>query len=298
MELRKFLLIITATLIVALILAVWFYPSNDDFRVDNPFWNGIKDVQADYRGEPINSLSDLPSPPNGATLLIIPYISYTSIELEQLNHFVLGGGRLIIADDYGHGNQILEYLGPESRFSRQILLDPLVNYKNKYFPRIIHLQSDPLTSNTDNIVFNHATSLINVPPDTILAVSSPFSFLDYNADGTRQNDEPTGPLAVISRHELGSGQVILIADPSLFINGMNKIEGNNVFMQNIAATASALYIDQSHLTFSELHHTKIWLQQARGLLSTPIGTAGLVIAAIIIALTPIWYEKRRTTVET
>lgn len=298
MELRRFLLIITVTLLIALTLTVWFFPSNDDFRVDNPFWNGIKDIRAEYQVQPLDSLADLPSSPDGATLLVIPYLSCTSTELEHLNYFVSRGGRLIIADDYGHGNQILEYLGLKVRFSGQILLDPLVNYKNKHFPRIIHLQPDPLTENTDELVFNHATSLTNITADNTLALASPFSFLDYNGNGAREDGEPTGPLPVISRHELGSGQVILVSDPSLFINSMDKIAGNDGFIQNIAATSPVLYIDQSHLTSSELHRTRGWLQYTRSLFSTPVGTVGLVLAAIIAALIPIWHKRKETAVET
>jgi len=292
-ELRRFLLIITVTLLIALILTVWFFPSNDDFRVDNPFWNGIRDVRADYQVQPLDSLADLPSSPDGATLLVIPYLSCTSAELEHLNQFVSRGGNLIMADDYGHGNQILEYLGLEVRFSGQILLDPLINYKNKHFPRIIHLQPDPLTVNTDNLVFNHATSLTNITDDNTLALSSPFSFLDYNGDGTRDAGEPTGPLPVISRHGLSSGQVILVSDPSLFINSMDKIAGNDSFIRNIAANTPVLYIDQSLLTSSELHRTRSWLQRVRSLFSAPVGTAGLVLAVIIAASIPIWHKKRK-----
>lgn len=298
MDLRRFLLIITVTLLIVLVLTVWFFPSNDDFRVDNPFWNGIRDVRADYQVQPLDSLEELPSSPDGATLLVIPYLSCTSKGLEHLNYFVSRGGRLIIADDYGHGNQILESLGLEARFSGQILLDPLINYKNKRFPRIIHVQPDPLTVNTDNLVFNHATSLINITGNNTLALSSPFSFLDDNGNGTRDSGESTGPLPVISRHGLGSGQVILISDPSLFINSMDTIAGNDSFIQNIAANTPVLYIDQSLLTFSELYRTRSWLQQVRSLLSTPVVTAVLVLAAIIVALIPIWQKKKKTTDDT
>lgn len=298
MELRRFLIIITVTLFIGLVLAVWFFPSDDDFRVDNPFWNGIRDVRADLQVQPLDSLADLPSSPSGATLITIPYQDYNPAELERLNSFVSRGGRLILADDYGHGNRILEYLGLEVRFTGQVLLDPVVNYKNKYFPRIVHFQPDPLTENTGELVFNHATSLTNITPDNILAMSSAFSFLDSNGDGTREDNETMGALPVISRHELGSGQIILISDPSFLINGMDKIAGNSSFIQNIAATTPELYIDQSHLIPSDLHRTRHWLQDARNILTTPIGTVVLVIAAITAALIPIWHRKKEAAVET
>jgi hypothetical protein len=296
-RLHRYLLILTGVLIIALILVVWFLPSNDDFRLDNPFWNGSNYMKAEYQARPLNSLADLPSSPNKETLLIIPYTSSTPTDLDRLNSFTSRGGRLIIADDYGHGNEILEYLGLEARFSGQVLLDPLVNYQNKNFPRITYVEPDPLTVNTDNLVFNHATSLLNISENCTLATSSHFSFLDYNGDGTGETQEPTGPLPVISRHQLGYGQVILISDPSIFINSMDTIGSNKDFIQNIADTSSVLYIDQSHLVASELHHTRDWLQQARDILSNPIWTAVLVFAAIIAALVPIWYKKKKPTVD-
>ena len=121
---------------------------------------------------------------------------------------------------------------------------------------------------------------------------------DSNGDGTQEDNEPMGELPVISRHELGSGQIILISDPSFLINGMDKIAGNSSFIQNIAGTTPELYIDQSHLTPSDLHHTRRWLQDARSLLTTPVGTVILVIAAIMAALIPIWHKKKEAAVET
>ena len=289
MELRRFLGILTIALVIMLIIAVWFFPSNEDFRVENPFWNGTRDISTSYPALPLQSLSDLPPSPQGTTLILIPY----------LNRFVTRGGRLILADDYGHGNQILEYLGLRARFSGEILLDPLVNYKNKQFPRIIHLEPSPLTSNTGSLVFNHATCLANVATANTLALSSSFSFLDLNGNQIWDEGEPTGALPVISHHNLGSGQVILVSDPSLFINSMEAIEGNDSFIQNIAAiTTTSLFIDQSHLPPSELHQTKHLLAKIRDVLATPWGTSGLVILVLIVVLIPIWHKKKEDSKET
>lgn len=298
MELRRFLVILTIAVIILLMITVWFFPSNEDFRVENPFWNGIRNISASYPALPLESLFDLPPSPQGATLILIPYLNCTAAELEQINSFVTRGGRLFLADDYGHGNHILEYLGLRVRFSGETLLDPLLNYKNKQFPKITHLEPSPLTSHTESLVFNHATSLVNVATANVIALSSPFSFLDLNGNGMREEGETTGPLPVISHHNLGNGQVILVADPSLFINSMETIEGNGSFIQNIAATTTSLYIDQSHLPPSELHQTQSLLAQARGWLATPPATAGLVTLALIFATRPIWHKKKEDFEET
>ena len=292
MELRRFLMLLSVSLVIILLIVVWFFPSNDDFQSENPFWNGTKDMTSITKVSPVSTLSGLPSPPNGSTLVLVPYIDFSHDELEDLHTFIVQGGTLVLADDYGFGNQILEYLGLKVRFSGQVLLDPLFNHKNKWFPKISHLTPSSITNNTESIVLNHATCLTGVESDKVLAFSSSFSFLDLNANQVRDEDEPTGPLPVISRYSLGSGQLVLISDPSIFINSMSKIEDNNNFVQNIAAiTTSRLLIDQSHLPPSNLSQTKNLLADVRDLVSTPLGTMGLVIVALAITMIPILRKK-------
>ncbi len=298
MELRKFLVILTAALVILLIIVIWFFPSDEDFRIENPFWNGVKEMGSNYPATPLESLSALPSPPQEATLIIIPYLTFTPDELEELSSFVTRGGTLILADDYGYGNQILANMGLKARFARQSLLDPLSNYRNKWFPLIPHFNPSALTSNINSLVFNHATSLTGVEPEDILALSSSFSFLDSNGNQTWDEGEPAGSLPVISRHKLGDGMIILISDPSIFINSMEKMEDNQNFIQNIATAAtSGLFIDQSHLPPSNLHQTKNLLAQTRHLLATPLGTTGLVLLALGITLRPIWHRQTANSIE-
>jgi hypothetical protein len=292
MGIRKFLAILTCILIAILITVIWFFPTNDDFSVDNPFWNGTEDIMASGELVSLSSFEQLPPDGRGATLILIPYEELTNVELDRLHRFVLRGGRLIIADDYGYGNAILERMELDARFSGQVLLDPLVYYSNKYLPVIYHIEPNPLTAETDSLVMNHATGLINIGTLNILAMSSSFSFLDGNDNGTCDDDELSGPLPVLSQHELGDGEVILVADPSLFINAMDSIEGNSRFIQNIVGTSNTVYIDQSHLPTSELSHTRNALAQIRDFLSNPAVTAVLVAAVVGASLIPIWYRKK------
>ena len=292
MRLHKFLIILTIAVLLILTVAVWFYPSNEDFKTENFFWNGTRDIFVNNAALPIESLKELPISPHGTTLILIPYLALTDSELAALNTFVIKGGSLILADDYGHGNQVLEYLGLRARFAEQALLDPLSNYKNQWFPRIVHIQTSPLTINTSSLVFNHATSLINVEKTDTIALSSMFSFLDRNDNKKRDDGEPTGPLPVISQHKLGSGQITLISDPSIFINSMQALGSNSNFIKNIAAaTSSHLIIDQSHLPPSNLHYAKNLLERVRGLLTAPLGILLLVISVLVFTLLPIWRKK-------
>jgi len=289
MALHRFLLIITTAIVLLLLIAAWFLPSEADFRTDNPLWNGTEEIKARYPATPLASLSDLPTPPQGATLILIPYLNFTPTELDEINGFVTQGGTLILADDYGCGNQVLECLGFKEQFSGQPLLDPLCKYKNKWLPQIPHINPSPVTADTESLVFNHATCLTNIEDSDILAWSSRFSFLDQNNNQGWDEAEPTGPLPVISHHTLGSGQVILITDPSLFINSMEEIADNDKLRQSIAAITTAnLYIDQSHLPVSSLHQTKNLLAHTLDSLTTLPGTLGVVLVALTVTLIPIW----------
>jgi hypothetical protein len=139
---------------------------------------------------------------------------------------------------------------------------------------------------------------VNVDEADVLAASSYFSFLDINDNGNRDSDEPAGPLPVMAATTLGGGQVMLIADPSLFINGMSKMADNGKFIRNIAeASSGGLYIDQAHLAQSELQSTKNLLRNVRNFLTNPLATFGLIILVLIIAMFPVWYRKGKKTTE-
>jgi len=290
--LRRLLVSLAISLVVILAVMTWFMPLDDDFRVENTFWNGSSELDSHQLLTPLETLDDLPAVPEGATLILIPYIQLTPSELEDVSRFVAGGGILVLADDYGYGNQVLSHLGIETRFSGQALLDPLFSYKNEQLPRVFNLSPDLVTDGVDSLVLNHATCLIDIGAGDVLAMSSSFSFLDLNNDRKWDEDEPTGAMPVISSHILASGRVILVSDPSIFINSMGTLEDNYGIIENIAGISSSrLFLDQSHLPCSDLHHTKDLLADVRGVLTTPAGTLALVAVLLIIIMRPMWPRK-------
>ena len=44
MKTSKVLLALTLVIIVSMVALLWFFPPNGDFRVENPFWNGMSTV--------------------------------------------------------------------------------------------------------------------------------------------------------------------------------------------------------------------------------------------------------------
>jgi hypothetical protein len=290
--LRRLLVSVALVLVVVLAIMIWFLPLDDDFRVENTFWNGSSELGEYQMLTPLETLADLPVVTKGTTLILIPYIQLTQSELDEVSRFVAGGGTLVLADDYGYGNQVLSYLGMEERFSGQALLDPLFSYKNEQLPRIFRISADSVTDGVDSLVLNHATCLINIEADDVLAMSSSFSYLDLNDNREWDTDEPTGAMPVISSHILAGGRVILVSDPSIFINGMDTLADNYGIIENIAGISSLkLFLDQSHLPYSDLHQTKDLLADVRRVLVTPAGTLALVAVLLIIIVRPMWPRK-------
>jgi len=275
---------------VMLAVLIWCYPTNSDFKSENPSWNGARDLLDDFRVSPLSSLDVLSAAPQESTLLVIPYMEFTTTDLETLENYVNSGGKLVVLDDYGFGNHILEHLKIETRFTGNQLLGTLFNYKNENFPKIVNFVSEPATSGIENLVSNHATSLENVPQDNIIAWSSYFSFLDENQNGGYDEGEPEGPFPVIANFQIGKGELVLVSDPSILINSMLEMGDNRQFLENIAQ--GQIFLDQAHLPEVPLDEAKGKLKIARNVLATVWGTLALIILVLALTLKPIWNMRK------
>ena len=288
---RKFLLILAGAIIVMLALLVWFYPSSEDFRSDNPFWNGLKAFSEQSGSSLLESLDDLPLKSEGSALLLVPYVQFTDTDLRRVSDYLSGGGTLIVMDDFGYGNQVLEYLGLDQRLTQDLLADPLFNYRNEVLPKIVDFAPVAIMENVDSIVLNHATTLSGASESEVVAWSSRFSYLDLNGDGTWQQDEPKGPFPVAAAAQAGGGYIVVVADPSILINSMEGMGDNYTFVEGIAEIQGPqpkILIDQSHLPEASLDEAKGFLTTVRERLASPIGMSILVALILVVILGPLW----------
>lgn len=292
MRTLKFVLITLLVTVALLSIVIWYFPSIEDFLVDNPFWNGLKDLTNTHNIRSIYSLAELPEEAQNTSLIFIPYLKLTENELEQISTFLKNGGTLIVADDFGYGNQILQHLQLKVRFSRSMLLDPLFSYKNSIFPRISNFSKHPITGDVQNILLNHPTILLNVLPENNLASSSLFSYLDLNDNELPNENEPLGPFPVMALYPLHRGKVIIISDPSIFINTMINREDNNILIKNLLKINTLTIFSQSHLPLSLLPEVKLLLQDIRKILQSPLGTLSLIVVIFSISLLPLFFRRR------
>ena len=295
MELRRYLLIISLAIAAALIIVVWLYPSSNDFSAENPSWNGAAEFTDSFVTSSLRSYADLPENPEDTVLVLIPYIEFTDSDLALLSSYINDGGTLVLADDYGYGNTVLEYLQINASFNGEPLLDPVFNYKNSFFPRVTDFASSTLTENLDSIVLNHATGMTIGDGVEIIAQSSATSFIDLNDDQLYDQEEPLGPLPVAAQADFNDGMVIMLSDPSIIINCMQDMDDNLTFITNIMQIKGAdsdIMIDESHLPSANLDEAKSILTSMRDALATPAGTIAVVTAIVVLILLPIWLRRK------
>lgn len=295
MDFRRFLTVSILAIIAALAVLIWFYPSGEDFRKDNFSWNGVREFSDVFNADMLSSLGDLPENPAGSVLILIPYSNFSAADLEAVDRFVGNGGMLLLADDYGNGNEVLEHLRINASFSGERLLDPLFNYMNSLFPRVIDFTDAAINESVDSIVLNHATSLDIGTGVEIVALSSVSSFLDLNDNRLRDDGEPAGPLPVAAKAEYNRGLVFILSDPSIIINCMLDTGDNRAFLDDITGYDSpepVIMLDQSHLPGDNLHRSKSGLTAIRSALATPAGITLTVTFVVLLTLLPIWLRTK------
>jgi len=287
MRLSSILLAVVILVFVISLLCVWFYPSEEDFIVNNKMWNGTRDFSGEFSVDYITSLDDLPDSGGQTVLVAIPYIDYNDEELSIVKRFVYNGGTLLLIDDYGYGNSVLAYLGVSARFTRSKLIDPLFYYNNQNLVRITDFATGVKASGIDAVMLNHATTLTGVSDLEAIAWSSEASLLDINENGEWDEGEPKGPFAVAAELRLNEGTLAIVADSSILINTMVDRDNNHSFIRYLtrgAGEQQKILVDSSHIPWSSLELSKTKLNRSRKALSNPYALLG--ITALIFFTVP------------
>ncbi|MBS7638648.1 hypothetical protein KEJ49_07210 [Candidatus Bathyarchaeota archaeon] len=279
--------------LIAVALIIHSMPPADDFNPMNPFWNGLSKANEALKFSMLEDLRRVGvyagvGEAHGLALLILgPSTPFTQEEAEAVKGFLMGGGLLILADDFGTGNELLTILGLDLRLNGSLLLDPLFKLKSRRLPEIIHTAG----LEAEGLILNYATVITGSGFKT-LATSSSFSYLDLNGNLEWDPDEPNGPFTVAAEAGYGAGGIIVISDPSFMINCMFEVEGNARLAGHLLKGRKPL-LDTSHWRPSPLSKAKDILTTAFYFISLPEARYSLTsLVAIIILKT----EYRRVRI--
>ncbi len=288
MDNRKTLLLTAGATTVLFVVLVWFLPSGADFGPTNPYANGLQDFVESWHVVPLPSLGSLPSEPAGTVLVIIPARIQPDAHFRHVRRYLEAGGTVVLFDAGMLGNRLLMALRFRVRFERGTLSDPALNAGFPARPLITDVSILPGQS---TVVLDQGTALNGVSGMTVVARSSPQSFLDRGAvPGPRG---PRGPFSVAAWTRAGAGTLYIVSDPHLLTNAMIRAADNGRFVRRIFATAGEqprIFLDTAQLPADNLAATQEALRSARIALASP---AVLLIVLMLGSAAPLAGMFRR-----
>ena len=286
----------TASIIAVLALSITL-PSSDDYMPDNPYWNGqnifSKTVNATFTDP-----KTIPLEPEKTTLFIIsPEKNITEDHTIMLKNFVESGGTVVLMDETGKINPILEELNVGVKIEPYQIMDPLYYYRSWKLPKITNINpTTQTTKNVTSIVTNipSAIKIENIQNIKVLAYTSYFSYMDLDGNEQPSKEDPVGPFSIAVEKSYGEGKIIVISDSSLFINSIIELGDNKKLLENIVGEKKAI-VDTSLWNPTAHSRLKAFTQQAYNIISAP--EIKYTIIAGIAAITYITVRKEESEEE-
>lgn len=202
-----------------------------DFATESEEWHGLSGFvelfevqQRELREVERLQWADVRS--DDAIVIIYPD---EELDVESLASFVVDGGRVMVADDFGASGSFLERLSIERSEPEPVDL-PHQDFVDDHlgWPRFDVGGGHPIIEGVDEVVANYPAVLDNVGGPVI----------GYDDGG-----------GLVYDMELGDGRAVVVADPGVFINAMMGAADNRRLAFNIA----------HHLCGDDREDCRIWL---------------------------------------
>lgn len=248
------LLLFTLLLVVLTVGIFGLSISSATFGSYNPSWDGSRDLRvlASETGaetelaETVTAYKHVPANRTVAFILS-PTESYSDADSARISSFLDQGGTLVVASDFEpHANALLQDLGVRTRFDGRPLRDEQQYYRAPALPVATHVQPSTFTKNVTRVTLNHPTALIPGRNATVLVNSSGYAYFDANGNESLDATESLGTRPVVAVEPYGRGRVLLVSDPSVFVNAMLDTPDNRRFAKNIVAGSDDVLFDYSH----------------------------------------------------
>jgi hypothetical protein len=255
--------LIAAVVAVALLISVPILnTTKEDFSTYNTAWNGASDAKSltsrdGYTTRAVFALGEIGSAGDGVLFMLNPNssVGFAGGDASTLRAFVQNGGVLVLANDFGNGNAVLRGLGVSdvARFNGSLLEDNVSRGVDAALPLITDINASGLTAGVHELYFNYGTALDTSGGNvTVLARSAPTSYLLTPAGDGATAGGATGARPVLATLDYGKGRIVMLSDPSVFINGMLGQADNQQLLTSMLANltggdkAVPIMFDESH----------------------------------------------------
>lgn len=260
-------------LVLSVVLVASFYPALDDMWVENPNWNGLSEFYKTVEPVRIRSSSELLDSgfESGILYIVGPSRGFSDVDIESIRLYLIGGGTVVLLDDFGTGNQLLEGLGLGTRFSGELLLDSVFFDPVPEFPRLLNFSFVGVSE----VVLNYGTTLSLGERAHVLQQSSPLSYIE-TSEGIIAGTYP-----VVAEIPFGDeGLLILISDSSVWLNSMIDRADNRVLLDVISNGGSMIDIGHSYPT--NLLAFQWWLEDLYQFLGVAEIRYGLALVLVFL----------------
>ena len=235
--------------------------SGSAFGGYNPSWDGtttLRGVAADSGADATiaTNVSEYTATDPTETIAVIlsPDTAYSTAEAATVREFLTAGGTVVVAEDIGpHTNPLLNELNASTRINGTAVRDERSYYQSPALPVASNVTEHELTTDMEQLTLNHPSYLdLNrsgapQPADRqVLVSTSGFTYADRNSDDNLNDAETLRARPVVTVESVGDGTLIVIADPSVFINSMLGRGGNRRFTRNLIDPRDTVLLDYSH----------------------------------------------------
>jgi len=248
------LLLVGLVVVIVAAGVVGLSTSSTAFGSYNSKWDGTSDLRtvaiSSGATTDLTQSTDAYSshtPTETTAFILSPTDTYGSSDSAHVSTFLERGGTVVVADDFGgNGNALLAQLGVTARFDGRLVRDEHRYYRSPNFPVATNVSEAPATANVSRLTLNHATVVEPGPNSSVLVTTSGYAYLDTNGNQELDDNEPLQDRPVVVREAYGDGEVVVVSDPSIFINSMLESPDNQLFARNLIADDTTVVFDYSH----------------------------------------------------
>ncbi|MFC4451594.1 DUF4350 domain-containing protein [Halorussus aquaticus] len=280
-------------LLVALVVAVaaagvtGAATSDAAFGAYNYGWDGASELrtQAEAVGAEVSVVRntrdyDSVAPSDSVAVVLSPDDAYSPEETARVAEFVDRGGTLVVAADVGrNANPLLAAVGTSARIDGTPVRDERHNYRTASLPVATNSSDHPLVGNVSALTLNYGT-VVRPGGATVLVNTSEYAYLDRNRNGTLDSSETPERRPVATVERVGAGRVVVVSDPSVFVNAMLDRSDNRAFARSLFATGDRVLLDYSHSAGVPPLVATVLDLRASPLAQVAVGAFGLALVGV------------------